>query len=227
MPNPIERTRIRAAAFDLDGTLVDTMADLADALNRTLSMLGARELPHERIRALVGHGFEQLVHNGLVESLGTKPTHPAQQSAAATLARKIYAREVFNRSQVYPGVTHALQSLADSGIELCCITNKDSAFTEPLLRQAGLAGYFAFTLCADRAEDRKPSPRMLLAACSRFGIAPAQMMYVGDSGIDIAAARAAGCPVVMVTYGYGRPPAKTEAQPDRFVETLTDLGAFQ
>jgi phosphoglycolate phosphatase len=227
MPDPTERARIRAVAFDLDGTLVDTMPDLADAMNRTLGMLGTRALSYERIKALVGHGFEQFVHDGLAESLGTKPTHPAQQSAAIALARRIYAQEVFKRSQVYPGVTQALESLAADGVLVCCITNKISVFAEPLLQQAGLASYFAFTLCADRPEDRKPSPHMLSLACSRFGIAPAQMMYVGDSGIDIAAARAAGCPVVMVTYGYGRPPAKTEAQPDKFVESLTDLGAIQ
>jgi phosphoglycolate phosphatase len=219
----VERTRINFAAFDLDGTLVDTMADLTDALNRTLAMLGARELPPERVRALVGHGFEQLIHSGLAESLGTKATRPEQQSAASALARRIYAQGVFKRSQVYPGVTQALQSLAAAGVGLCCITNKDSAFSEPLLQQAGLAGYFAFTLCADRPEDRKPSPRMLLAACSRFGVTPAQMLYVGDSPIDIEAARAAGCPVIMVTYGYGRRPLESEPQPDQYVATLTDL----
>jgi phosphoglycolate phosphatase len=215
--------RIRALAFDLDGTLIDTMADLAAALNLTLTILGAPEIPEDRVRALVGNGVDQLVLRGLSESLGPRPTHPAQRSAALNLFRRLYGQGLFKRSKVFPGVAPALQSLADDGLGLCCITNKDSAFAQPLLEQAGLARFFAFTLCADRAEDRKPSPNMLLAACSRFGIAPGQMLYVGDSGVDIAAARAAGCPVVTVNYGYhvGRVP--TELQPDGLVDKLTEL----
>ena len=138
------------------------------------------------------------------ESLGDLPSHTAQRSAALALFRRLYGQDLFKRSTVYPGVVQTLRSLADSGISLCCITNKDSVFAEPLLREAQLSGFFAFTLCADRAEDRKPSPNMLLAACSRLGIAPAEMLYVGDSGMDIAAARAAGCPVIAVSYGYGK-----------------------
>ncbi len=215
--------RIRAAAFDLDGTLIDTMGDLAAAVNLMLGMLGARELPEVRVRALVGNGVEQLVLRALTESLGNRPTHSAQRSAALTLFRRLYAQGLFNRSKVYPGVTQALQSMRDAGIALCCITNKDSAFTEPLLEQAGLAEFFAFTLCADRAEDRKPSPNMLLAACSRLGIAPAEMLFVGDSSMDIAAARAAGCPVIAVSYGYGKEHAGAPVQADGLVDTLKDL----
>ncbi len=191
-------------AFDLDGTLIDTMGDLAAAVNLMLSMLGGRELPESRIRALVGNGVDQLVVRALNESVGTSPTHAAQRSAALALFRRA----------VWPGSVQAQQSVSRSraGIAiaggrrnfLCCITNKDSVFAEPLLREAGLSEFFSFTLCADRAEDRKPSPNMLLAACSRLGIAPAEMLYVGDSSMDIAAARAAGSPVVAVSYGYGK-----------------------
>jgi len=221
MPKLIEH--IRAAAFDLDGTLIDTIGDLAAALNLTLTMLGAPEIPEPRVRSLVGNGVEQLVLRGLTESLGTRGSHPAQRSAALTLFRRLYGQGLFERSTVFPGTTQALQSLTQAGIQLCCITNKDSTFAEPLLKQAGLARYFAFTLCADRPEDRKPSPNMLLAACSRFGIKPAQMLYVGDSVIDIAAARAAGCPVVAVNYGYAAESAAKDVQPDSYIEQLPDL----
>src|SRR5262245_60985662 len=94
--------QIRAAAFDLDGTLVDTIADLAAALNLTLTMLGAPEIPEPRVRSLVGNGVEQLVLRGLSESLGTRPTHPAQRSAALTLFRRLYSQRLFNRSTVFP-----------------------------------------------------------------------------------------------------------------------------
>jgi len=217
---------IRAAAFDLDGTLIDTMGDLAAAVNLMLSMLGARELPEPRVRALVGNGVDQLVLRALAESLGDRPTHAAQRSAAVALFRRIYAQGLFKRSKVFQGVVPALRALADAGIKLCCITNKDSLFTEPLLQEAGLSAFFAFTLCADRAADRKPSPNMLLAACSRFGIVPAQMLYVGDSSVDVEAARAAGCPVIAVSYGYGTEHGAPAAAPDGRVDTLTDLVAI-
>lgn len=176
--------RIRAAAFDLDGTLIDTMGDLASAVNLMLGMLGARELPEPRVRSLVGNGVEQLVLRALAESLGQPPAHAAQRSAAHALFRRLYGQNLFKRSTVYPGVLQTLKTLSAGGVSLCCITNKDSIFAVPLLQQAGLSDLLSFTLCADRAEDRKPSPNMLLAACSRLGISPGQMLYVGDSGID-------------------------------------------
>jgi phosphoglycolate phosphatase len=221
MPKLTER--VRAAAFDLDGTLIDTMGDLSAAVNLMLGMLGAKELPEPRVRALVGNGVDQLVLRALTESLGDRTTHSAQRSAALALFRRLYGQRLFKHSKVYPGVVQALRLLADAGIALCCITNKDSMFAEPLLQEAGLGGFFAFTLCADRAEDRKPSPNMLLAACSRLGIAPAEMLYVGDTSMDIAAARAAGCPVIAVSYGYGKDHSNAEVRADGFVDRLTDL----
>jgi phosphoglycolate phosphatase len=119
-----------------------------------------------------------------------------------------------------------LRSLADAQISLCCITNKDSAFADPLLKEAGLSEFFACTLCADRAEDRKPSPNMLLAACSRLGIAPAEMLYVGDSSMDIKAARAAGSPVIAVSYGYGKEHAADDVRADGLIDDLTELVAL-
>lgn len=220
--------RIRAVAFDLDGTLIDTMGDLAAAVNLMLSMLGAKELPQLRVRALVGNGVDQLVMRALNESVGSSATHAARRSAALALFRRLYGQGLFKHSKVYPGVAQALRSLAEAGISLCCITNKDSVFAEPLLKQAALSELLSFTLCADRAEDRKPSPNMLLAACSRFGIAPAEMLYVGDSSMDIAAARAAGSPVIAVSYGYGKDHAAGagEVQADGCVDDLTELVAL-
>jgi phosphoglycolate phosphatase len=226
MPKLAER--IRAVAFDLDGTLIDTMGDLAAAVNLMLSMLGARELPEPRVRALVGNGVEQLVVRALNESVGNTSTHSAQRSAALALFRRLYGQGLFKRSKVYPGAVQALRSLTEAGISVCCITNKDSVFAEPLLEQAGLSGFLAFTLCADRAEDRKPSPNMLLAACSRLGIAPAEMLYVGDSSMDIAAARAAGSPVIAVSYGYGKDhtDGAGDVLADGRVDDLADLVAL-
>ena len=220
--------RIRAVAFDLDGTLIDTMGDLSASVNLMLGMLGAPELSEARIRSLVGNGVETLVVRALNDSVGASATHAAQRSAALALFRRLYGQGLYKRSQVYPGVVDTLQSLSNAGISLCCITNKDSAFAEPLLRQAGLSEYLSFTLCADRAEDRKPSPNMLLAACSRLGITPAEMLYVGDSSMDIAAARAAGSPVIAVNYGYGKDHAggPGDVQADGRVDDMTQIVAL-
>jgi phosphoglycolate phosphatase len=220
--------RIRAVAFDLDGTLIDTMGDLAASVNLMLCALGAKELPEARVRALVGNGVETLVQRALNESVGNSATQAAQRSAALALFRRIYSQGLFKHSRVYPGVVDALRSLSEAGLSLCCITNKDSAFAEPLLREAGLSEFLGFTLCADRAEDRKPSPNMLLAACSRLGITPAEMLYVGDSSMDIAAARAAGSPVIAVNYGYGKDHAAGpgDVQPDGRVDDMTEIVAL-
>jgi|SRR5882757_5124970 len=220
--------RIRAVAFDLDGTLIDTMGDLAASVNLMLGMLGAPELSEARIRTLVGNGVETLVLRALNDSVGSAATHAARRSAALALFRRLYSQQLFKRSTVYPGVVDTLRSLAEAGISLCCITNKDSTFAEPLLKQAGLSEFFSFTLCADRAEDRKPSPNMLLAACSRLGLAPAEMLYVGDSSMDIAAARAAGLPVIAVSYGYGKDHAggAGDVQPDGRVDDMTEIVAL-
>src|ERR1700761_43911 len=219
---------IRAVAFDLDGTLIDTMGDLAASVNQMLSLLGAKELPEARVRALVGNGVETLVQRALNESVGNSATHAAQRSAALALFRRVYGQGLFKHSKVYPGVVDTLRALSEAGLALCCITNKDSAFAEPLLRAAGLSEFLSFTLCADRAEDRNPSPNMLLAACSRLGITPAEMLYVGDSSMDIAAARAAGSPVIAVSYGYGKDHAggPGDVQPDGRVDDMTEIVAL-
>jgi len=217
---------LRAIAFDLDGTLIDTMPDLTRAVNLTLSMLGARELPEARVRALVGDGVEQLVLRAVSESLGGPPRHSAHRVAALDLFRRVYRNGLYRQSRVYAGVTQTLRSLSSAGISLCCITNKDSAFALPLLEQAGLSRLLTLTLCADRPQDRKPSPNMLLAACSRLGVLPGKMLYVGDSGVDVAAARAAHCPVVLVTYGYGRDRLAEHPQPDGSLDGFGDLLAY-
>ena len=218
--------RILAVALDLDGTLIDTMPDLAAAVNLTLRMLGARPLAEERVAALVGNGVESLVGGALRASVGDAAMHPGREAAALDLFRRQYGQALFRRSQVYPGVRQALEALADMRLPLCCITNKHSEFTVPLLVAARLSEFFAFTLCADRVEDRKPSPNLLLTACARLCIAPAEMLYVGDSAVDVAAARAAGCPVIAVTYGYGNERPSGDRKPDGVAGKLTDLLAM-
>ena len=185
-------------------------------------------LTRRRNASNVPAGVETLVQRALTESVGNSATHAAQRSAALALFRRVYSQHLFKHSKVYPGVVDALRSLSEAGLSLCCITNKDSTFAEPLLREAGISGLLRFTLCADRAGDRKPSPNMLLAACSRLGISPAERLYVGDSSMDVAAARAAGSPVIAVSYGYGKDHAggPGDVQPDGRVNDMTEIVAL-
>lgn len=218
---------IQAVAFDLDGTLIDTAPDLTQSINAMLAMLGGATLAPEQVRAMIGNGVDLLVLRALTAANGGRPPRPALQAAGNELFRQIYARHVFDRSSVYPGVPQALNALIRAGIVCCCVTNKESTFAEPLLEASHLSKLMRFTLCADRPEDRKPSPNLLLAACARLGIAPREMLYVGDSTTDLLAARSAGCRAVSVDYGYNRELAPTQAVPDAIISDLRELLTLQ
>lgn len=218
---------IEAVAFDLDGTLVDTAPDLAAAANMMLTLLGSPPLPELHIPALIGDGIDRFVAKVLLQSRdGTAPDSALLASAAA-LFRDLYRQHLFQRSRVYPGVMETLRTLESAGVLSCCITNKESTFAVPLLEAAGISEPLAFALCADRAEDRKPSPTLLLRACARLGLKPPRMLYVGDARSDIVAARAAGCRVVAVDYGYHRDLPLVDPQPDGIVSNLTELISLQ
>ena len=213
----------RAAAFDLDGTLIDTAPDLCAAANAMLLELGGKELAEHRIRALVGDGVAKFVERALEEGLGMGAPDAALRSAAEALFARLYGEHLFERSRLYPGVPETLHQFASAGIALCCVTNKESRFALPLLEAAQLDTLLAFTLCADRSTDRKPSPNMLLAACTRLAVSPAELLYVGDSAIDVVAAHSAGCRVVAVDYGYGDKRSVEQARPHGIIGDLREL----
>jgi phosphoglycolate phosphatase len=211
----------RAVAFDLDGTLVDSAPDLAVAANRMLAALGERQLPEERVAAAIGEGIDALVAKTLAESAGREPT-PERLAKAGTLFRELYAERVFDVGRVFDGVREGLEALAKHR-PLGCITNKARPFTEALLAKAGLAKSLAFVECADRSEQRKPAPFLLLKACRDLGIAPRALLFVGDSALDLAAGRAAGCPVVLVSYGYNHGRRPQEAGADAVIASIREL----
>lgn len=214
---------IEAVAFDLDGTLIDTAPDLAAAANMMLSLLGGRPLPEGCIPALIGNGVDSFVVRVLEESCGRPKVDPALRETATRLFARLYEQRVSDRSRIFPGVLAALEVLENARLPLCCVTNKESRFAMPLLEVSGLRARFATVVCADRPEDRKPSPNMLLAACDQLGIEPRQLLYVGDSPSDIAAARAVKCRVVAVSYGYSAQQVLAAARPDSIVGCLTRI----
>lgn len=193
---------IRALCFDLDGTLLDTIPDLAAAANAMMVDLGMSPLPESQVATFVGKGADRLIERML--AAGGQPA--AQDSPAFAAARERfhanYARCNGQAARLYPGVKAGVQSLHQQGLPLACVTNKPSAYIQPLLTQFGLAPYFAFSIGGDTLPVRKPHPGQLLEACRRWQLSPAQVLMVGDSLNDAEAARAAGMPVVMLPYGY-------------------------
>ncbi len=214
---------IRAIAFDLDGTLIDTAPDLGASANLMLGRLGRPPLPLTAIPNLIGAGISAFVQRVLEESGAEVTRDPVLHAGAEALFRRLYREHLFERSRIYPDVRSTLKYLVETGTALCCITNKESSFTSHLLTAAHLDVYFQHTLCADYIEDRKPSPNLLLQAAARLGIHPSAILYVGDSRSDIIAARAAGCRVAAVSYGYQDAHSLDQLHPDEMIDSLSEI----
>jgi phosphoglycolate phosphatase len=189
-----------------------------------LAELGAATLAVPQVQALIGNGVEQLIERALTKTLG-RPPEAALINAAGQAFGRIYREGLFERSVVYPGVFAALRELTDCGIALCCSTNKPSRFALPLLEAAALAPLLPMTFCADDQRDRKPGANLLRMACSSTGFEPRQLLHVGDSPVDIAAAHAAGAAGIAVDYGYCELEALASARPDAIVSDLRTLSA--
>ncbi len=208
---------------DLDGTMLDTAADLAAAANMMLERLGLPGRDEEAIKTYIGKGMLNLVKRCLTGSLdlGVEPAS-GLLARAIPLYEESYARVMHERTRPYPGVKEGLQALKAAGFRLACITNKGEKFTAPLLQATGLRDFFELVLCGDTLPRRKPDPLPLLHACERFGILPEEMVLIGDSVNDVQAARAAGCHVLCVPYGYNEGAAVQELDSDGIVSSLLE-----
>jgi phosphoglycolate phosphatase len=195
-----QRFDSEAVLFDLDGTLLDTIADLATAANLMLAELGRPALGQAQIHGFVGKGVDNLVYRCLSE--GGAPVSSVETGAALAAFRRHYTRVNGEATQPYPDVPDLLAALAARGLKLAIVTNKATAFTLPLLEQFGIARHFGAVVCGDTLPVRKPDPAMIDHACAQLGVEPARALMIGDSANDALAARAAGVPVLLVTYGY-------------------------
>lgn len=222
-------SRTDAVIVDLDGTMVDTMGDFNEALNRMLAELALPAIGAEHIEAMVGKGSEHLLRSVLkhvlprdgIDQIAIK-IEEIYPSAWASYQRHYLAING-QFAGVYSGAEAGLQALRARGLRLACLTNKPTDFALPLLESKGLAGYFEHVFGGDAFERKKPDPLPLLKTCEALGTSPARTLMVGDSSNDAQAARAAGCPVVLVTYGYnhGQPVRAVDA--DGFVDSLAQL----
>ena len=213
---------IRAVLFDLDGTLIDTLPDLHAAACAMLNDLGRPPLPLESIRAYVGRGIPNLIKRVLANSLhvAEDPNPPPPEAVASY--RRHYARENGRNAKVYPGVLEGLASLRAQGVPLGVVTNKADTFIQPLLEQTGLSGYFEVLVGGDRLPKVKPDPMPLVWACGRLGVSTTETLFIGDSINDALAARAAGCPVFLLPYGYNEDRDVHELDCDAIVESIRD-----
>jgi phosphoglycolate phosphatase len=212
---------VEAVMIDLDGTLLDTIPDLAVAANLMLAAMGEADLPLDTIRNFVGKGIPRLVERALARDIDGKAGAEAMARALPVFER-FYTQVNGSHTTMYPGVREGLEQMRDAGFRMACVTNKAGAFALPLLERMGLAQYFERTVCGDTLPRKKPDPMPLLHVCSEFGIVPARMLMVGDSGNDALAARAAGCPVFCVPYGYNEGHDVQSLDVDAIVGALTD-----
>jgi phosphoglycolate phosphatase len=191
---------VKAALIDLDGTLLDTAPDLAAAANAMLAELRLSALPAATVREFIGSGIVRLVERSL-QAAGL--SLPCAQLERALQSFGAHYRRLNGRSSApYPGVVEGLGRMRARGLRLACVTNKAAAFTAPLLEKSGLARFFDAVVTADQVGARKPHPEPFLFACRKLGVEPADAAAIGDSANDAEGARAAGCRVLLVSYGY-------------------------
>lgn len=191
---------ISAIVIDLDGTLLDTAPELSAAANRMLSDMDFTPVSQELLMSYIGNGISWLVKRALTGNMHATPD-AALYNHALPIFEKHYA-ELLLDSKPYDGVIEALDAMKAAGFRLGCITNKVARYTEPLLKGIGLAKYFEIVLSGDTLPEKKPHPLPLLHAAKFFGVPIEKLLLIGDSLNDTVAARAAGCPVFCVPYGY-------------------------
>ena len=224
----------RAAIVDLDGTMVDTLGDFEVALNRTLADLDLPPVTRALVEHTVGKGSEHLIRSVLAHQLVLPEVKGLANVCASRSVDSLY-ESAWQRyqhhyrqtngahSEVYPGVLEGLQAFRAAGLQLACLTNKPLAFARELLGTKGLAGHFSQVFGGDSFERKKPDPLPLLKTCEALGTLPQETLMVGDSSNDAQAGHAAGCGVVLVTYGYnhGQPIRQTPAL--AWVDAMTEI----
>lgn len=222
----------RAAIVDLDGTMVDTLGDFEVALNRTLADLDLPPVTRALVERTVGKGSEHLIRSVLAHQLALPEISGLASASRSveTLYEPAWQRYQYHYQQingahsaVYPGVYEGLQAMRDAGLVLACLTNKPLAFARELLVAKGLADHFGLVFGGDSFERKKPDPLPLIKTCEALGTAVHETLMVGDSSNDAQAGHAAGCGVVLVTYGYnhGQPIRHTPAL--AWVDALTEI----
>lgn len=221
----IDKDAIRAVLIDLDGTLLDTAAEIAASAADMLAELGLEPVAAPLVRDFIGKGIPSLVRRTLGQSLGRVPDERRIGSGIESFFFH-YEKRNGQLATAYPGVREGLTTLYSMGFSLACVTNKAERFTLPLLRSTGLESFFSAIVSGDTAARKKPAPDPILAACRQLGVAPPAAVMVGDSTNDALAARAAGCGILLVPYGYSEGVEVQNIECDGIVPTLLHVAGL-
>ena len=208
--------------IDLDGTLVDSVPDLAFCVDAMMERLGRPPHGEAKVRNWVGNGVERLVRRALLGQLEGEPDE-ADFQRAYPIFLELYRDNTSRRSQLFPGVRDGLDWLQAAGYRLGCVTNKAAQFTEPLLRDLGVRDFFEIVISGDTLPRSKPDPLPLLHAAAHFGAEPAAALMIGDSISDVKAARAAGFTIFCMSYGYNHGQDIRDYHPDAVLDSLTEV----
>ncbi|MEE9351921.1 MAG: phosphoglycolate phosphatase [Thiotrichaceae bacterium] len=209
--------------IDVDGTLVDSVPDLAYCVDEMLIKLGMEPHGEAAVRNWVGNGVVRLVERGLTNNLDGHPD-PELFEKAMPIFNDLYSVHHSDRSTLYPGVKEGLEFLqAAKNVKIGCVTNKAEAFTIPILKALGIHDEFETIICGDTLEKKKPDPMPLLHACTQLGVLPENSMMLGDSKSDVKAARAAGFSIICMSYGYNHGEDIRNYDPDEVIDSMTEL----
>jgi phosphoglycolate phosphatase len=211
--------------IDVDGTLVDSVPDLAYCVDELMKALGRPVHGEAKVRNWVGNGVERLVRRALIGQLDGEPPD-ADYARAYPIFLELYADNTSKRSRLYPGIREGIDWLKSQGYLLGCVTNKAAQFTLPLLKDLGVRDDFAIVVSGDTLPVKKPDPAPLLHAAQHFGVTPAESLMVGDSVSDVKAARAAAFQIVCMSYGYNHGVDIRTAHPDAVIDSLVELRAL-
>ena len=208
--------------IDVDGTLVDSVPDLAYCVDEMMKRLGRPVYGEDRVRNWVGNGVERLVRRALIGRLDGEP-EAADFARAYPIFLELYADNTSKRSLLYPGIREGLDYLKSCGYRLGCVTNKAAQFTLPLLKDLGVHDEFEIIVAGDSLPKKKPDPLPLLHAAEQLGVAPGSALMIGDSQSDVKAARAAGFQIVCMSYGYNHGEDIRDYHPDAVIDSLVEI----
>jgi phosphoglycolate phosphatase len=215
----------RMVLIDVDGTLVDSVPDLAYCVDEMMDRLGMPRRGEAAVRNWVGNGVERLVERALANDLDGQPDE-ALKARALPVFLALYAENTSRRSRLYPGVEEGLAYLRSAGYRLGCVTNKAEQFTLPLLQDLGIRDYFEIVVSGDTLPKKKPDPLPLLHAAEQLGVTPAESLMIGDSISDVKAARAAGFRIICMSYGYNHGEDIRDYDPDAVIDSMAELGGL-
>lgn len=208
--------------IDVDGTLVDSVPDLAYCVDEMLKALDMPVRGEKRVRHWVGNGVERLVRRGLINDLNGEPDE-ALFEKAMPIFNDLYALNTSKRSCLYPGVKEAMEFLKSTGVKIGCVTNKAAQFTLPIIKDLGIADYFEIVVCGDTLAKKKPDPLPLLHSAEQLGVKPESSLMLGDSMSDVKAARAAGFDIICMSYGYNHGEDIHLSNPDAVVDSMEEI----